>query len=112
MARLYNVTISLIVYDPDVPGSDREYLHENISRYKTLEEANRILDEAVKRSIEDLKTEEVDYDLGTDLVLNERKKTIYQKHTRKAERVVVIVHGNKIYIWEIWKAPYCTTDFH
>jgi hypothetical protein len=112
MARLYNVTISLIVYDPDVPGSDREYLHENISRYKTLEEANHILDEAVKRSIEDLKTEEVDYDLGTDMILNDRKRDIYQKHTRKAERVVVIVHGNKIYIWEIWKAPYCTTDFH
>lgn len=112
MARLYNVTISLIVYDPDVPGSDREYLHETISRYKTLEEANRILDEAVKRSIEDLKTEEVDYDLGTDLVLNNRKRDIYQKHTRKAERVVVIVHGNKIYVWEIWKSPQCTTDFH
>lgn len=112
MARLYNVTISLIVYDPDILGSEREYLHENISRYKSLEEANRILDEEVKRSIEDLKAEEVDYDLGTDIVLNDRKKEIYQKHTKKAERVVVIVHGNKIYIWEIWKSPQCTTDFH
>lgn len=83
MARLYNVTISLIVYDPDAPGSDREYLHENISRYKSLEEANRILDEAVKRSIEDLKTEEVDYDLGTDLVLNDRKRDIYIRNIRE-----------------------------
>lgn len=50
MARLYNVTISLIVYDPDIPGSERESLYEVISRYKSLEEANRILDEAVERS--------------------------------------------------------------
>lgn len=69
MARLYNVTISLIVYDPDIPGSEREYLYETISRYKSLEEANRILDEAVERSIEDLKDEEVDYDLGLILFL-------------------------------------------
>ena len=110
MAPLYNVTISLYVYDPDIPGSEREYLQEYISWYKTLDEANSILEEAVRSSIEELKYEEVDYDLATDLILNDRKKTVYRKHPTKFERVVAIVHGNKMYVWEIRKSRKHTTD--
>lgn len=83
MAHLYNVTISLYVYDPDIPGSEREYLQEYISWYKTLDEANRILEEAVRSSIEELKYEEVDYDLATDLILNDRKKNSIPKTPNK-----------------------------
>lgn len=112
MAPLYNVTIKLFVYDPDVPGSEREYIEEYISRYKTFDEANRILEEAVRSSIEELKYEEVDYDLATDLILSERKKEVYRKHPTKYDRVVAIVHGNKMYVWEIYKARKCTTDLN
>lgn len=112
MAHLYNVTISLYVYDPNIPGSEREYLHEYISWYKTFDEANRILEEAVRSSIEELKYEEVDYDLATDLILSDRKKTVYRKHPTKFIRTVAIVHGNKMYVWDIYKARKCTTDFN
>ena len=49
---------------------------------------------------------------ATDLILSDRKKTVYRKRPTKFIRTVAIVHGNKMYVWDIYKARKCTTDFN
>ena len=112
MADLYNVSKEVFAYDPSVKGTDGYVTMEFIGFHQTLEEAQLLMDTAVKATLERFENNPVEVDTEATEYLKGFKQKLEEEYKDQSDRHVFHIYGNRLHHWQIVKSNKTSADIN
>lgn len=111
MADLYNVIKEVFVYDPTAQGSDGYVTNEFVGFHQTLEEAQLLMDTAVKATLERFENNPIEVDDMTTEYLKDLQREQEEIEDQPGHHVFHI-YGKRLYHWQIIKSNKTSADIN
>lgn len=112
MADLYNVTKEVFAYDPVAKVTDGYVTLEFVGFHQTLEEAQLLMDTAVKATLGRFENNPVEVDTEATEYLKGFKQELEEDYKDEADRHVFHIYGNRLHHWQIVKSNKTSADIN